>query len=133
MRWLKSLLTRSSYYTRRPDALSGEAVAAIRDAVLQSPYMSVNNLNMRFAGTYGFSVVFRRDAIAEVERAFPAFAPFLREALRPECNAFFLNPLLIADGGAVMRHHDYSLSTYVPDTKFPEAVSVLYVEVPVGL
>jgi hypothetical protein len=133
MRWLKGLLGLPSYYTRRPDALSPEAVAAIRDAILASPYMSVNNLNMRFEGTYGFSVVFRRDSLEAVIAQFPAFEPFLRRALRPDCNAFFLNPLLIANGGAVKPHQDFSLSSYAPEARFPEAVSVLYVEVPEGL
>lgn len=128
-----SLLGRPSYYTRTPDALSAEAIAAIRDAILASPYMSVNNLNMRFAGTYGFSVVFRRDTIDQVSAEFPAFAPFLAKALKPGCNAFFLNPLLIANGGAVKPHQDFSLSSYAPEARFPEAVSVLYVDVPAGL
>lgn len=133
MRWLQRLLGRPDYYTLRPDALPESTVAAIRDAILESPYMSTNNLNMRFSGTYGFSVAFRRDALAEVEAAFPAFTPYLRLALKPECNAFFLNPLLIANGGAVLPHHDFSLHSYVPDAPAPEAVSVLYVEVPEGL
>lgn len=128
-----SLLGRPSYYTRTPDALSAEAVAAIRDAILNAPYMSVNNLNMRFAGTYGFSVVFTRDGLDAVHAEFPAFAPFLAKALRPGCNAFFLNPLLIANGGAVKPHQDYSLNSYAEGTPLPTAVSVLYVEVPPGL
>jgi hypothetical protein len=133
MRFLQLLLGRSRYYTLRPDALPAPAVAAIRDAILASPYMSTNNLNMRFEGTYGFSVAFRRDALAEVEAAFPAFAPYLKLALKPGCNAFFLNPLLIANGGGVKPQHDFSLHSYVPDADAPKAVSVLYVEVPDSL
>lgn len=130
---LQKLLVRYRYYTRRHDALPAGAVAAIREAVLGSPYMSVNNLNMRFSGTYGFSVVFRRDDLAAVEAAFPAFGPFLRLALFDDCNAFFLNPLLIANGSGVMPHRDFSLNTYVPGVASPRAVSVLYVDVPRGL
>lgn len=133
MRFLDMLLGRSRYYTLRPEALAAPAVAAIRDAILASPYMSTNNLNMRFEGTYGFSVAFRRDAIAQVLSEFPAFAPYMDAALKPEANAFFLNPLLIANGGGVKPHHDFSLHAYVPDAEAPVAVSVLYVEVPAGL
>jgi hypothetical protein len=133
MRWLQKLLVRFNYYTRRAEALPEGAVAAIREAVLTSPYMSVNNLNMRFSGTYGFSVVFRRDTLDQVLAAFPAFAPFLHLALRDDCNAYFLNPLLISDGAGVMPHHDFSLNTYVPEVPAPKAVSVLYVDVPAGM
>lgn len=133
MRWLQNLLVRFNHYTRRAEALAEREVAAIREAVLTSPYMSVNNLNMRFSGTYGFSVVFRRDTLAQVIAAFPAFAPYLRQALRDDCNAFFLNPLLIADGAGVMPHHDFSLNTYVAEVPAPKAVSVLYVDVPAGM
>jgi len=35
------------------------------------PYFAVNNLNRDFVGTKGFSVVFQRSGIGEVERRFP--------------------------------------------------------------
>ena len=133
MRWLNSMRVHIGRYTREPDALGALAIAALREAILASPYMSINNLNVRVEGTYGFSVAFRRAHLAEVEAAFPAFGPYLEKAMRPDCNAFFLNPLLIADGAGVKPHRDFSLNTYVPDVPAPKAVSVLYVEVPEGL
>ncbi|MDB5100995.1 MAG: hypothetical protein JWM80_5416 [Cyanobacteria bacterium RYN_339] len=121
------------YYRTRRAALDATALAAVREAILDAPFMSTNNLNERFAGTYGFSVCFRRDGLPEVLAAFPAFEPYLRLALAPRANAFFLNPLLIADGAAVHPHIDLSLSTYCPEVTPPEVVSVLYVSVPTGL
>lgn len=121
------------YYTIRDQALDPGAIAAIRDAILDAPYMSVNNLNGRFTGTYGFSVVFRRDTVDQVTALFPAFRPYLAAALRPECNAFFLNPLLIGDGAGVKPHIDHSLHSYCPEVSFPRVVSVLYVDVPARL
>lgn len=117
-------------YTRRAGALDQAQLTAIREAILDAPFMATNNLNERFAGTYGFSVAFRRDGLPDVLAAFPAFEPYLRLSLHPRANAFFLNPLLIADGGAVKPHIDLSLSTYCPEVTPPLVVSVLYVEVP---
>lgn len=124
---------RFRHYRLLKDALPPGEIAAVRDAILGSPYMAANNLNVRFAGTYGFSIVFTRDHVEQVEREFPGFTPFLDKALRPDCNAFFLNPLLIANGAAVQPHVDLSLQTYVPGVRTPRYVSVLYVEVPPGL
>lgn len=121
------------YYTIRDQALPPTQMVAIRDAILDAPYMSVNNLNRRFEGTYGFSVVFRQDTVDQVLAQFPAFGPYLAKALRADCNAFFLNPLLIGDGAGVKPHVDHSLHSYCPDVTFPRVVSVLYVDVPAGL
>jgi hypothetical protein len=117
-------------YKLRRNALE---VDAIREAILDSRYMSVNNLNARFAGTYGFSVVFNREGVIEVKREFPAFAPYLDLALDAKANAFFLNPLLVADGAGVAPHVDLSLATYCPEVQPPRRVSVLYVAVPQAL
>ena len=117
-------------HRRAPDAA---ARLAARDAVLDAPYMSSNNLNARFAGTYGFSVVFRREGLPKVLERFPAFAPFFAAALEARCNAFFCNPLLIADGAGVQPHVDMSMQTYAPACGPPAAVSVWYLQVPPGL
>ena len=124
---------RFRHYRLAADAFTPAEVAGVREAILASPYMASNNLNLRFAGTYGFSVVFKRERIGELLKQFPGFETFLARALRADCNAFFLNPLLIANGAAVLPHVDLSLQTYVPGVRTPRYVSVLYVEVPEGL
>jgi hypothetical protein len=82
-------------YSQHPNAFSIDYLNDLRGAILASPYFATNNLNRDFIGTKGFSVVFGRSQIAEVERRFPLFKPYLDRALQPECNAFYLNPASI--------------------------------------
>lgn len=81
-------------------------------------------------GTKGFSVVFQRSGLAEVEQQFPFFKPYLNQALQPTCNAFYLNPLLLKEGSRVDPHIDRSLRSYCKVIEPPVFVSVLYVQVP---
>jgi Rps23 Pro-64 3,4-dihydroxylase Tpa1-like proline 4-hydroxylase len=100
--------------------------------ILSSPYLAASQLSESFAGTKGFSVVFKRSGIGEVERHFPFFQSYLRVALMSDCNAFYLNPLVLEGGTCVKPHVDSSLS----DGKLiviPAIVSVLYVQVPPDL
>jgi predicted 2-oxoglutarate/Fe(II)-dependent dioxygenase YbiX len=53
--------------------------------------------------------------------------------LLPECNAFYLNPLLLKTGSKVDPHIDRSLRSYCKTINPPLFVSVLYVEVPSDL
>lgn len=117
----------------RPHALTPAQLADLEQAILTSPLLGKNPLNHYFATTLGFSVVFRREALEAVTERFPAFAPYLTQALSPMANAFYLNPLVLPDGGQVMRHADFSLGSYEPTTEPPAFVSVLYVQVPVDL
>ncbi len=95
-----------------------------------SPYFSINNLNRDFVNTKGFSVVFQRVGIIEVEQKFPFFKPYLDLALQPSCNAFYLNPLLLKEGSRVDPHIDRSLRSYCKTVQPPNLVSVLYVRIP---
>lgn len=97
------------------------------------PYFAVNNLNRDFVDTKGFSVVFRRSHLTAVEQHFPYFKLYLDRALQPECNAFYLNPLLLKTGSRVDPHIDRSLRSYCKTIEPPAVVSVLYVEVPADL
>lgn len=97
------------------------------------PYFALNNLNRDFIGTKGFSVVFQRSHIGEVQRRFPFFKPYLSAALQSTCNAFYLNPLLLQTGSRVDPHIDRSLRSYCKTIEPPALVSVLYVQVPPNL
>lgn len=108
-------------------------LAELETAILTSPLLGKNPLNQYFATTQGFSVVFRREGMADVIERFPAFAPYLVTALSPMANAFYLNPLVLPPGARVMRHADFSLRSYDPTTEPPAFVSVLYVQVPEDL
>jgi predicted 2-oxoglutarate/Fe(II)-dependent dioxygenase YbiX len=93
-------------------------------------YFAVNNLNRDFVGTKGFSIVFQRSGLKLVERQFPFFKPYLDVALQSNCNAFYLNPLLLKEGSRVDPHIDRSLRSYCKSIEPPAIVSVLYVRIP---
>ncbi|MCU0543208.1 MAG: 2OG-Fe(II) oxygenase [Oscillatoriaceae cyanobacterium Prado104] len=121
------------YYYRYPNAFSIDYLNDLRGAILASPYLATNNLNRDFISTKGFSVVFERSEIAKVEQKFPFFKPYLDRALQTDCNAFYLNPLLLKEGSRVDPHIDRSLRSYCKTVAPPATVSVLYVQVPPNL
>ena len=117
----------------QPDAFTPAYLRSLKRQISASPHFTTNTLNRDFVGTRGFSVVFRASARAEVERRFPFFAPYLARALRPDCNAFYLNPLQLEHGSRVDPHIDRSLRSYCKEVPVPLTVSVLYVDVPPDL
>ncbi|MFY9344961.1 MAG: 2OG-Fe(II) oxygenase [Planctomycetota bacterium] len=118
---------------RQVDAFAVDYLDALRTGIRGCRQFTVNNLNRDFVGTRGFSVVFRREALPRVVAAFPFFERYLALALRPDCNAFYLNPLELGPGSRVDPHIDRSLRGYCKDVSMPLMVSVLYVEVPAGM
>lgn len=120
----------SRYYRQQADAFPVPYLDDLRGEIFASPYFAVNNLNRDFVGTKGFSVVFQRSGMATVERKFPFFKRYMALALQPDCNAFYLNPLLLQQGSRVDPHIDRSLRSYCKTIEPPVAVSVLYVQVP---
>ncbi|MBM0740331.1 2OG-Fe(II) oxygenase [Phormidium sp. CLA17] len=119
-----------SYYRQQPSAFSAAYLNDLKGEILACPYFAVNNLNRDFVGTKGFSLVFQRSHLAEVERQFPFFSSYLDLALEPNCNAFYLNPLLLKEDSRVDPHIDRSLRSYCKTIDPPASVSVLYVQVP---
>lgn len=112
---------------------SQQYLSQLQGQILTCPYFAVNNLNRDFIGTKGFSIVFRRSHVATVEQRFPYFKPYLEQALQSECNAFYLNPLLLKAGSRVDPHIDRSLRSYCKTIDPPLVVSVLYIAVPSDL
>lgn len=90
-------------------------------------------MNRDFVETKGFSVAFRRSHLTEVKQRFPYFQLYLDRVLQSECNAFYLNPLLLKQGSRVDPHIDRSLRSYCKTITPPVVVSVLYVKVPENL
>ncbi|NJN86808.1 MAG: 2OG-Fe(II) oxygenase [Leptolyngbyaceae cyanobacterium SL_7_1] len=121
------------YYHQHSACFSLSYLEELRGQILACPYFVVNNLNRDFVGTKGFSVVFRRSHLSTVAQRFPYFVPYLERALQPECNAFYLNPLLLTAGSRVDPHIDRSLRSYCKTIEPPAVVSVLYVAVPADL
>ena len=122
-----------NYYSQHRDAFSIAYLNDLRGEILACPYLAINNLNRDFVATKGFSVVFERSQIGEVEQRFPFFKPYLDRALLPTCNAFYLNPLLLKQGSRVDPHIDRSLRSYCKAIDPPMFVSVLYVQLPPNL
>jgi predicted 2-oxoglutarate/Fe(II)-dependent dioxygenase YbiX len=121
------------YYRQHPNAFSIPYLHDLRGQILACSYFAINNLNRDFVNTKGFSVVFRRSQLGKVEQQFPFFKPYLDQALQPDCNAFYLNPLLLQQGSRVDPHIDRSLRSYCKSIEPPAIVSVLYIQVPPNL
>jgi hypothetical protein len=121
------------YYRQSTNIFPAEYLTELRGQILACPYFAVNNLNRDFVGTKGFSVVFRRSHLDVVIQKFPYFQSYLAQALQSDCNAFYLNPLLLKTGSRVDPHIDRSLRSYCKTIEPPAVVSVLYVTVPSDL
>lgn len=121
------------YYRQQHRVFPPDYLRDLQGQILACPYLAVNNLNRDFVATRGFSVVFRHAGVAEVERLFPFFKPYLDTALQPGCNAFYLNPLVLKAGSRVDPHIDRSLRSYCKTIEPPAVVSVLYIQVPYTL
>ena len=121
------------YYSQKSPVLPESHLHDLRGEILACNYLAVNNLNRDFVGTKGFSVVFQRSHLEKVIQQFPFFKPYLDYALQPDCNAFYLNPLVLTSGSRVDPHIDRSLRSYCKTIDPPQLVSVLYVQVPAGL
>jgi predicted 2-oxoglutarate/Fe(II)-dependent dioxygenase YbiX len=121
------------YYHHQPNAFPSNYLKALCGEIQACSYLAVNNLNRDFVNTKGFSVVFQRSHLTKVTQQFPFFKPYLDLALQPNCNAFYLNPLLLKEGSRVDPHVDRSLRSYCKTIEPPTIVSVLYVQVPANL
>jgi predicted 2-oxoglutarate/Fe(II)-dependent dioxygenase YbiX len=123
----------NTYYRQQHSVFPVSYLSELEGQIRACPYFAVNNLNRDFVNTKGFSLVFQRSGLAEVEQRFPFFKQYLAIALQPECNAFYLNPLLLKAGSRVDPHIDRSLRSYCKTVEPPALVSVLYVQVPQDL
>lgn len=121
------------YYHLYTQAFSEAYLSELQGHILACPYFAVNNMNRDFVETKGFSVVFRRSHLKEVKQRFPYFQLYLDQVLQSECNAFYLNPLLLKQNSRVDPHIDRSLRSYCKTIAPPFVVSVLYVKVPENL
>lgn len=123
----------SKCYTKRHNLFLQTYIDDLGKQILASPYLAQSQLSDNFTTTKGFSVIFQRSAVDRVIRHFPFFAPYLQIVLKQACNAFYLNPLVLEQGGHVAEHVDCSISAYDMVFTTPSLVSVLYVKVPKDL
>ncbi len=120
-------------YSEQAAAFAPAYARSLGRQIVASRYFTAHTLNRDFVGTRGFSVVFRRESLGRLGREFPYFETYLGVALRPDCNAFYLNPLHLVAGSRVDPHIDRSLRSYSVHIGTPVAVTVLYVEVPTSM
>lgn len=120
-----------SLYRISDSVFSSDFVAGAAESVKKSPLLSQTTLNTRFSGTEGFSIAMTRSGLPRLKRSFPYFYEYLETVTPDRCNAFFINPLCIAEGAHVAPHVDRSLNTWTrPEyPPFPVKVSVLYLDV----
>lgn len=131
-------------------ALPHAQFKALRDALLGSPLVGRSTLTGPFQTSRGFALTFRGEGGRQtVESRFPSLKPWFArvlgaraiEALRPWWlafqkpaqvpNAWYLNVLMVSEGGQVSRHLDTTLrAPSSVETAAPKLVSVLYLSVP---
>jgi hypothetical protein len=137
----------------RIGAFAEAELLSLRESLLGSPLVARSTLAGSFRQTRGFALTFREEGLAPLRRRFPWLARFVDRVLsadeasalsswsdrlrgrapHPRGNGFYLNLLLIGDGGSVGRHTDATLRgpSGVADA-VPARVSVLYVALPPG-
>ncbi|WP_019503697.1 2OG-Fe(II) oxygenase [Pleurocapsa sp. PCC 7319] len=123
-------ITQNKYYSLRSKAFNPNYLKSLEQEILASPYLAESKLSEHFAETQGFSIVFQRSGIEMVAKQFPFLQPYLQTALMPQCNVFYLNPLIVQSRAYVQPHVDCSIAQYCHQTVIPKMVSVLYVRVP---
>ena len=124
-----------SLYRADSGAFDAEYLKRSAGFVKQHPLLAGSTLNARFSGTQGFSISMTRSGLPRLKQNFPLFYEYLERVALDDCNAFFMNPLVIASGSHVAPHIDRSLSSWTrPELPpYPLKVSVLYLEVPSDL
>jgi hypothetical protein len=126
------------------DALESHIVRDIANGIITSGLVGENPLSRTiFAGTKGFAVRFRRDALDRVIKLMPWTQPYFDKILEENVarhfsagtlensqpNAFYLNALVIPPGSGTRLHVDNTLD----NRTIPTWVSVLYLKtVPQG-
>lgn len=109
---------------------------ALREQVLQSPYLGASDLDHGFEQTSGFSVLFHRSQTERFLKLLPAARPFLERVIDRKAQVLFVNPLVIHEGHGVGAHADKTLLSFVPrehKVPYPHQVSVLYLALPPNL
>ncbi|MBC7545409.1 MAG: 2OG-Fe(II) oxygenase [Candidatus Sericytochromatia bacterium] len=119
-----------AFFSETTQAVSAVYLEDLKKQILACKYLATNNLTADFVGSRGFSVVFTRAGMGRVIEQFPFFETYVATLLDADCNAFYLNPLVLASASRVNPHIDRSLRAYCPTVETPLLVSVLYVTLP---
>ncbi len=130
--------------------LPPESFALIQGALLGSPFIAHSTLSGPFERSHGFAMTFQAAGREQIEQRFPPLKGYFARVLGEPAmralqsrwgrfrkravavpNAWYLNLLLVGEGGTIGRHIDTTLAREagVPGTT-PEAVTVLYLRLP---
>lgn len=135
-------------YIRR--ALAPQRLQPIREALLGSALVSRSTLAGTFEQSHGFAVTFKRPGREQLEQRFPPLKDYFAQVLgEPSVralqswwgrfrkhpvavpNAWYMNLLLVGEGGTIGRHIDTTLGKEAGKPgATPQAVTVLYLQVP---
>lgn len=116
------------FHSLRHDVLSPAQRRELVAGILDAPFFGPSALGVEFIRTDGFSLVFQRCHIEAVIRQFPYLEALLQEALFEQCNAFYINPLVLYERSAVEAHVDCRM-TNQGQRLIPNIVSVYYAQV----
>lgn len=134
-------------FRRQKRALPDRAFEKLRSSLLASPLVGRSTLAGPFQSSRGFAVIFKHEGRDRVVSRFPALrtwfdsalgepavralTPWWQRSLTRIPNAWYLNVLLVSEGGTVARHVDATLRKPAQESEaVPELVSVLYLSVP---
>ncbi len=126
-------IIKNSHYSLINKAFNTKYINDLSAKILSSNYLGKSQLSDSFVTTKGFSVIFTRAKINQVKEHFPLFQTYLTTALNPQCNAFYLNSLILETKSCIKPHIDCSFSAYCQSLTIANLVSVLYVDVPSNL
>ena len=126
-------IIKNSHYSLINKAFNTRYINDLSAGILTSNYLGQSQLSDSFTTTKGFSVIFTKAGISKVQEHFPFFQAYLNLALNSQCNAFYLNPLILEAKSCVKPHVDCSISEYSKSLTIANLVSVLYVDVPSNL
>ena len=120
------------------EGLGSQMIRDISNGIITSGLVGENPLSEPFAGTRGFGVKFRREALDTLIKLIPWTRPYFDKILnenvarhfcaggseKRQPNAFYLNALVIPPGRGTSLHTDKTLD----GRTLPTMVSVLYLE-----
>lgn len=102
---------------------------ALIDEILQSDYFGESALGAEFVNTRGFSLVLKRPALEAIGSDFPCLSALLKQVLFEECNAFYINPLVLYGNSRVDAHIDCRVVAPHNTRIIPNLVSVYYPDI----
>lgn len=120
----------SAFYAVCPDLLASGQRDRLVEGIVGCEFLGPSALGPEFVRTTGFSVVFRRLALGTVCRVFPYLRELPDALLFAECNAFYVNTLIMQSSSRVEPHIDCRLLSHSQTRLIPNLISIYYAQIP---